>query len=267
METPEPPKASETPKNETVATRRTKAPSKYDLPSERFDMETHFTVLRRFMSASSNGAEPVAAAKVEGNGLRQQAAVLNAAFLTDIGLLERVSAGVFKPTPAALELLTARSVSAERARPVLHRLIEKSWFAEVARSALNTRPVMPEKELLGDLSVAAQTVFDKKERALRVLLDYLVFAGIVVRTEDGSYSLGNGSSPSPGPTPTSSVLEFSTTVDVPPTSGPADSTAKYETIQTNDFFLRIRVSKDSMADLKDHLAIVERKIKRALGEV
>jgi hypothetical protein len=230
-------------------------------------METHFAVLRRFQTASSNGTTPVAAAKIEGNGLRLQAAVLNAAFLTDIGLLERVSAGMFKPTPAAMELLSAKSVSNERARPVLHRIIEKTWFADAARSALSAQPVMPEKELLGDLNSAAQTDFDKKERALRVLLDYLVFAGIVNRTEDGGSSLGNGSSPSPAspsPSPSSGVPTPMAETLVP--SATSGETAKFETIQTNDFFLRICVSKDSMAELRDHLEIVERKIKRALEQ-
>jgi len=263
---------SATPPTEKGVVRRAKAPSKYDLPSERYGMATHFAVLRRFLAATSNGTDPVAAVRVEGQGVPKQSAVLNAGFLTDIGLLVRTAPGMYKPTPAALELATAKSVGDDRARPVLNRIISNSWFADSARSSLAAKPTMTEKELLGDLSVVTQTDFSKKQGALAVILEYLVFAGIVVRNEDGSYSLGNGNSPSV-PTGPSSTSTYPS-----PTGGPGPGVsaqsasptpidpAVWETVSTNDFFVRVRVSAEAIDDLKEHLKIVEKRIRRALED-
>jgi hypothetical protein len=243
--------------------RKSKAPSKYDLPSERFGMNTHFAVLRRMMAATGNGAEAVPAPNAEGNGVPIQAASLNAAFLTDVGLLASPMRGMYKPTPAAVKLMAMKSISDDRARPVLRELIGESWFAVAAKAGLGAKPQMTEKELLGDIASYAATDFEKKGKAIGVLLEYLLYAGIVVRNEDGTYSAGNGSAPASPPDMTGSPVgpTFLPTVETPATSQSGTVTA-WENLQTNDFSVRVRATKEAIGDLRDHLVLLEKKLER-----
>ena len=256
---------SETYPEESGIPKRTKAPSKYDLPSERFIFPTHFEVLRRFITATSNGKEPVPAAKVEGTGVPVQAAVLNAKFLTSIGLLEKTGAGVFRPTPVAIQLVMSKSVSDEKARPILRTQIENSWFAEVVTLGLGGKSPMSEEELLGELAVAAQTPFDKKKGALGILLDYLLFAGIVTKNENGIV-LGSGvnlsTSTAPGHAGVSGpTFDAGRAAVRAPLVVPAD-TPGWETLQTTDFVLHIRANKAAVDDLRQYLILLEKKIER-----
>jgi hypothetical protein len=262
------PKAPEnaTETNERSALRRVKAPSRYVLPSERFAFQTHMDVMRRYLTASANGKEAVAASKVEGNGLATQSAQLNAAFLAEIGMLERVSPGVFKTTPAALSFITALSVSPDRARPILRDQLDGKWFSEAARNALQGHPVLTDKELQGELAIAAQTPLDKKAGALAVIIEYLLFAGILNRTPEG-ITLGNGvaGGPSVGPAGESPLLPAHAGGPSDPGAPqpPTGPSAGWETMQSNDFFVRVRATQEAVDDLRDVLKILEKKIKRA----
>lgn len=80
----------------------------YTLPSGKFPLDAHFVVLRRFMSLSRNGTEPVTAASVEGQGIPAGAAELNVAFLSGMGLLIEEKHGEFKPTPVAMQLVNTQ---------------------------------------------------------------------------------------------------------------------------------------------------------------
>jgi hypothetical protein len=246
-------------------TRRTRAPTNYPLPSERFGFSDHLEVLRRFALVTANGSKAVAALEVGGGNVPKYAPMLNTGFLCDVGLLSEEGRGHYKPTPEALRFLTTRSASEDRARPILRALIESKWFADAARSYLQMNPVVSETDLVSDLAIVAQTDLKRKERSIRVLVDYLVFAGIVARTEQGLVLGPNGSSthavppPSPTAVPQFSGAEQSRAVQP---SLPPD-TDGWETIQTNDFFLRIRAKPSVVGWLRKHLDLLEEKLKES----
>jgi hypothetical protein len=245
---------------------RTRAPTNYPLPSERFGFSDHFEVLRRFALVTANGSKAVAALEVGGGNVPKYAPMLNTGFLCDVGLLSEEGRGHFKPTPEALRFLTTRSASEDRARPILRALIESKWFAEAARSYLQMNPVVSETDLVSDLAIVAQTDMKRKERAIRVLVDYLVFAGIVARTEQGLVLGSNGSStPSvPPASPAAAIPQFSGAEQAraaQPNQPP--DTSGWETIQTNDFFLRIRAKPSVVSWLRKHLDLLEQKLKES----
>lgn len=275
---------------ERTPTRKTRAPTRFPLPSERIPFELHFEVLRRFQTATGNGREAVPATAVEGIGLRQQAAQLNTGFLTAIGLLSEEERGKFKPTNEALSFLVTRSANEDRARPIIRALLEGQWFTETAKIVLASKPVVSEQELCQELAIAAATDATRKGGALKVLVDYLTYAGVVRRTEQG-LTLGATALVVPPAPPTVQAVQPESpkgppapqVVFRPPqfvvggqpqpmppgvTIGfgiaPAPGTMlAWRTIQTDDFLIRVRPDLAVIADVRDHLDLLERKLRQA----
>jgi hypothetical protein len=280
------------PPTEKTAIRRARTPTKYSLPSERFQFQAHVDVMARFVSLSRNGSEAVPAPSVEdGQTVKKQSASLNTGFLTSIGLLTEDSKGRFLPTEKGKQFVLTRTASDERARPILRSVIESQWFAEGAKLLLQTKQPITEDDLVTELALLAQTDRGKKEAALRVLVEYLVYAGIVVRTERGLVA-GNSvlapPVPVPFPVPVSMPVKDMSAWS-PPEAGvvPAQLTApasaagspgpisvrfalgpiltptgvvEWKTLQTDDFVLKVRANGASIASLKKHLAILEEEL-------
>lgn len=248
-------------------TPRPRTYSKHVLPSNRHPFSVHFEVLKRFVTQTRNGAEGMPASKIEGNGIQVQAASMNVRFMRSIGLLTVTDRGLYIPTPEAIRFVRARSVGDDRARPVLASLLSTTWFADLAQRLLNTQPVMAEDRLLGELALAAETDKTKEEPALRVVLDYLIYAGIVNRDERG-LTLGSG----PGAAAPSHALEAGASpefVPGPVMAGPAAAPVAekaeapgWHILTTEDFHVRIRSDPDVVEDLLAHLGTLQRKIMR-----
>lgn len=247
---------------ERTKKRKERSYSAHILPSNRNPFQVHFDVLRRFVTMARNG-EGVQAASVEGNGVPVQAASMNVRFMRSIGLLTATERGKYAPTPEAVRFINARTVSDERARPILAGLIGQSWFAELARSIFATAPLLSEDQFIGELALAAQTDRSKEEPALRVLLEYLVFAGIVTRDERG-LSLGPQAS---GQTPPPMQSEPSLApAGVPTRAATSERLAAevpgWHVIQTEDFYVKVRSDLGVLQDLIDYLGPLRKKIER-----
>src|SRR6266487_4263188 len=254
---------SEETKNVTQLPKREKprVPAAEILPSDRFPFQVHLNILKRFVALSHNGTQALDAPRVEGEGVPTQSAALNVRFLKSIGLLTATDRGQYMPTQEAIRFVTARSVSDERARPILAALLESTWIATTARNILSPTKATKDDVLLGELAIAAQTDKGKKEDALSVLVEYLLFSGIIRREENGlviasfphetigsdvTFPQGPGESPS-----------------ISPASYTSEQVAKgWHVIQTEDFSLRIRSSVESLDDLSEHLKTLRRKIDR-----
>lgn len=249
---------------------KSKVFSKYQLPSDRTPFVTHFDILGRFVTQSRNGTEPVSADKVEGEGIPIQAAQMNVKFLTGLGLLKFESKGLYTPTPETIRFVNARTVDDDRARPILRSLVDRTWFAEIALGLLRTRPVVTDDALIGELALAAQTNREKKGPALRVLVEYLVWSGVIHRDERG---LSQGDARSDAELPSDPVPSESAS---PPSiagskqgdryAGASDSLhgegATWHIIQTEDYFLKVRSDLDVIEDVREQLALLTRKIER-----
>jgi len=280
------------PPNEKAPVRRSRTPTRFPLPSERFSFAAHLDVLARFVNQSRNGAEAVAAPSVEdGQTVKRQSASLNTGFLTSVGLLTEESTGRFLPTELAKQFVLTRTASDERARPILRSAIEPQWFAEGAKLLLQTKQPIAEDDLVTELALLAQTDRVKKEGALRVLVEYLVYAGIVVRTDRGLVA-GNSVMAPPIPVPVPIALsmpvkdmaawsppeagvvpaQLATPTPTVATPGPISvrfalgpllappGIVEWKTLQTDNFVLKVRASKASLASLRKHLAILEEEL-------
>ncbi len=150
---------SEETKNVTQLPKREKprVPAAEILPSDRFPFQVHLNILKRFVALSHNGTQALDAPRVEGEGVPTQSAALNVRFLKSIGLLTATDRGQYMPTQEAIRFVTARSVSDERARPILAALLESTWIATTARNILSPTKATKDDVLLGELAIAAQT--------------------------------------------------------------------------------------------------------------
>ncbi|MCI4352665.1 MAG: hypothetical protein L3K14_04675 [Thermoplasmata archaeon] len=252
----------------TTVTDRTSTPAAHPLPSGEFPVETHFDVLRRFMSVSRNGADPVEPAAVEAHGLPPHAAELNAAFLCDIGLLIEEKAGRFKPTPVAMQLINTQIADEGRARRLLRSLVEKTWFGTAARVFLRAdRPEsFREEDLLAALAAAIPIPVEQNRGALRVLLEYLGYTGILTRS-DSTVPRMNGkpirTEPAAVAPPSSAPVIPQTGRREHPPSGathPPDEAADWEVIQTSEFYLKILPKSAAVKRLRKQLSLLEQKL-------
>ncbi len=255
------------PSNETPSARREKprVPAAQILPSDRHPFSVHFDVVRRFVTLSHNGNQPIEADRVVGEGVPVQAGSLNVRFFKSVGLLTTADRGLYLPTQEAIRFVTARSVSDEKARPILRSLIESSWFATTARLVLaGTKPIS-EEQFLGELALAAQTDKSKKEPALRVILEYLVYSGIVHRDESG-LTLANGDQA------TLELTPVTTPQNAPPSTSHAPAAivaahaeptpVGWHTIQTEDFSVSIKSDLAALDDLSAYLQTLRQKVER-----
>lgn len=249
---------------------KVKVYSRYQLPSDRTPFSTHFDILARFVTHSRNGTEAIAAERVEGEGVPVQAAQMNVKFLTSIGLLKFDSKGLYVPTQETIRFVNAKTVEDDRARPILRALIETAWFAEIALGVLRTRPLVTDDALVGELALAAETNKEKKGPALRVLVEYLVWAGVLKRDERGLSKGEPGSDVQPAVMVPAWAGE-PRAVSPPNASGErrgdlptafGSGGSDWHIVQTEDYFLKVRSDPDVIDDVRDQLQLLRKKVER-----
>jgi hypothetical protein len=242
------------------------------LPSERHNFGFHFELLKRFVIRTRNGQEGVSSDKVEGDGIPVQTAQMNVRFLRDIGLLTVTGRGLYLPTPEAIKFVMARSADESRAKPILRDLLTKTWFGELAAHVFQLQPTMTEDQFVSELALESETDKGKKGPALRIIIEYLVYAGILNRDDKGltyagpagpgaavsppiesQASVGSGFSAAPGPL---SVAPAPFQTPVP--------TGEWSTVQTESFQVRVRSNLDAVDELSDYVATLRRQIERKL---
>ncbi len=193
--------------------------------------------------------------------MQKQAASLNVGFLTSLGLLTEAK-GKYTPTEAAIRFVNTRNASDERARAILRPVIEDSWFGTFAKNWFATNPMTSKSDFVRELALYGEVSdMTKKERALEVLVEYLMYAQIIAMGADGNLSSGggpmgttSGATASP-PSPTMGLRAA-------PFVAPIEGSVDWQTVQTDDFYVKVRPDPDVLADLRDHLDLLEKKIER-----
>lgn len=242
--------------------------SNYTLPSDRVPFSVHFEILSRFVTHSRNGQEAIAAERIEGGGVPKQAAQMNVKFLTSVGLLKFVSKGLYLPSQESIRFVNAKTVGDDRARPILREIVQPTWFAEIVTSVLRLRPVVTEEALIGELAMAAETNKERKGPALQVLVEYLLWSGILVKDEQGLRLADAAVAPSTSASGTAApaaqeVLPATTPHKVPGTSPPTSTeVGSWHIVQTEDYFLKVRSDLAVVQEVEDQLTLLTKKIQR-----
>jgi hypothetical protein len=176
-----------------------RTPPTKTLPSDRLAFEKQVAALRAFAVVyEANGNKPVTnedAGKII--NMSGNTVVVTNGFFSDVRLLSRQKDGpALIPSAETLAYYKAYewdpSTAGEKLRPVF----ERCWFSEVLVPRLKFRPY-EEREALTVLAEACSAAKEYEPR-LQVLLDYMVFAGVVLRDGGQIKSAGlKGSDPAP----------------------------------------------------------------------
>ena len=243
-------------------------PSKHPLPSGEFMIETHFDVLRRFMSASRNGVEYVDALAIEGTGVPLGAARSNSAFLCSIGLLVEEKPGQFKPTAVGMQFINTQLGDDSRGRRLLRSLIEKTWFGAAARSALQA--ASPKSSRIEDvrsaIAQAAGIPPELVESEIRILMEYLAYTGIYLSDAQVSSGAGDRATPAAAQVQAQAVAVSSTPLTKPVRRSTRQSVtlvnedAEWEEVQTSEFYLKIEPKVGAVKRLRKQLDLLEEKL-------
>lgn len=183
-ETKEPAPEAELATPKTIS--RPRVSSEHPMMSDRHSYAVQAEVLRKFHTLTAGNDKFVMAEDVEGNGVPVQSASLNVRFWVANGFLTRDGkSNRYRITPGASRYVINRALGVDKGRPALYAIIANSWFAQTARTALTTKPLIPRDELQGELAMAAGVVYESRKRSLSSLVDMLEEAGIVALSEDG----------------------------------------------------------------------------------
>ena len=239
----------------------TPAPGGQPLPPPSDLLVTHLALLRRYMSSTSNGAEPAAPGAVEGGGLPEKAAEGSTPFLVDLGLLVEEAAGKFKPTPVAMQLINTLATSDDRGRRLLRSYLSKSWFARSALELLHSRPTASTTDLFVRWDATLEGEGARKSDLYPVLLEYLAYTGLV---PDGRFGRAEArptadarTVPPEGPAGLPPRVPSAASPDPLVSGGNVASDDEWETIETRDYRLRIRSDARAVARLRKQLDLLE----------
>jgi hypothetical protein len=162
-----------------------RTPPTKTLPSDRLAFEKQLAALRAFAVVyEANGNKPVSnedAGKII--NMSGNTVVVTNGFFSDTRLLLRSKdSTALIPSPETLAYYKAFEWDQKTAGEKLRPVFEKGWFADALVPRLKFRPY-EEGEALTVLAEACSAAKEYEPR-LRVLLEYMVFAGVVTR--DGS---------------------------------------------------------------------------------
>jgi hypothetical protein len=189
---------------EVVRSKRT-SPTQ-TLPSDRLAFDKQLAALRAFAVAfESNGGRPVKNSEAGAIlDMSENTIVVTNAFYCDVKLLTRQKdEQAFVPSTEALAYNKAHEWDPMAAGEKFKPVFEKCWFAEAVLPRLKFR-AYEDREVLTVLAEASGASKDYEPR-LKLLLEFMVFAGLVAR--DGTQIKPVGSKPAEkmpvaAPTPT-----------------------------------------------------------------
>jgi hypothetical protein len=175
----------------------------------KFDLQTK--VARAYVTASRNGAEGVDAERLRTQipDVSAGTLALNNNFFVEMGLLERVGKGTYRPTAPLTEFNRRFGWNKDDARAQLRPVFETTWAYEAVERRLQLGPASID-EMVQTLGAEARADASYAPQ-LRTLLDWLEFSG-AIKLDDEMVALAKGT---PAP-----AVEQETKVEEKPPGGP-----------------------------------------------
>lgn len=158
--------------------------SRYALPTDRMKFRAQVDALRAFAVLSKNRQEPVTSDKLAAYlKIASTTAGLNNVFFVESGLIERAGKGKYLPTDLAMEFQRKYSFNQSDAGAVLAPALTQTWYADVVRQRVEFDAATV-KDLVAALADEAGADVSFRSQ-LETLIEWLEFAGVVVRDGDG----------------------------------------------------------------------------------
>ena len=151
---------------------------KHTLPSDRLTSERQVEALKAYASQAMVHEGRVTNKQAGDTiNLSESTIVVTNAWFTDVGFLERLGNGVFRASDALLKFGHAVEFGSPTAGHALKPLLEGKWFAKALLPYLSMRDVnrVEAVRILAEACGASKQF----EEQLGVLLDFMVYAGLV----------------------------------------------------------------------------------------
>lgn len=180
------------------------------LPTRRIAFPKQLDLLRAYAALGASGGTVSNQDVAELVGMSQQTTSLANGFFLANGLIARADRGV-TPAPEVVQFQRAYQWSPEMAAHELAPILERTWFAQALQPPMALGPISDAKAMaiLGSASGATKN----RSAELRLLIDYLEAAGLVVRA-DGYLRVASPDEPKPvvvAPTAVSAPVSHDTT--------------------------------------------------------
>lgn len=161
----------------------------YPLPDSQTSFEKHLDIIKAYVVASKEGKEPVSYRDFKTLVDLQPTRVSgNNKFLENIGLIRKVEGerGKYLPEDVTIRLYNALKWNKEEEiRSILRELLLSLWFWDFTKQLLDHKGTRTRTELRDKLGYESGADPKKHNSALNVLIDYLIYAGLI-KEEDGN---------------------------------------------------------------------------------
>lgn len=171
--------------------KRVRLTTKYPLPSNDVSLEKHLDILKAYVVSSKEGKEPVSYNHFKTLvDVHPTQVSKNNKFFENMGFIKNIdrSKGTYIPQDITLRLYNAlKWDKKEEVAQILKEVLVNSWFWESAKQLIELKGSVSKKELRDKIGFDSSADPKKHGYALSVLIDYLVYAGIL-KDEDGKIS-------------------------------------------------------------------------------
>lgn len=180
--------------NAGISEKKQRGPNKklkYGIPSRIFILEKHFDILTAYNSIYSQKQEPIPTNALSfTKELKVDLVMRNNKFYVDTGFLSQSKGRCYIPTKGLQEFIKNKRLGREKeAKSDLRRLISDKWFFSSVKTVLEYKSPSEEKSLIDALAYEINASSNLENNALKVFLDLMIFAEVLIKTPDGKYEL------------------------------------------------------------------------------
>jgi hypothetical protein len=180
-----------------------KSNPKYALPESRISFDNHLEIIKAYVVVSKNGKEGVTYRNFKTVvDLHPTIISGNNEFFEYVGLIREVEGqrGKYLPTEKAIKLYNAlKWKKEEEVKLSLREMLSPLWFWNLTKQVLDVKGSTTRDEIRTKLGYESDADPKKHKTSLNVLIDYLVYAGLIKEDEDGNLTCGVTEVPSVPP--------------------------------------------------------------------
>lgn len=160
-------------------TRRKKTKRKYPLPRADMSLENEIIVLKGLVQFSNKGKEPVKYDEIKIPNVHPTRISVELNFFASIGLAERKKKGKYIPTQKAIEFVNSLNWKEEDAKRIIRDVLSESWFGDLVIKMLSTGKKASLSNITSELGKTVEGDPKKDKKAIRRLVEWLEYAGII----------------------------------------------------------------------------------------
>ena len=159
-------------------TKRIRTKRKFSLPEARLKFERELEILKALVEFSKKGEQPVGYKEIHGLGSNVYISS-ELAFFADAGMAKKEKGSKYLPTDDVIEFVNSFKWDEEDAKRKLRDILSKSWFGDITIKILNVVGGKDLDDLIKEIGKTAEADPDKDIKAIKRLVEWLEYAGII----------------------------------------------------------------------------------------